>query len=131
MSNKKTMIIGTALALGLSAGAMAAQPSFQADQLASGYGNGHDKVEKIGDHKCGAKMKDASCGADHKSDTAKDKMKDHSCGADHMADMKKNKMKDGSCGANHAADMAKEKSEAKGKMKEGKCGEHTCGAKHK
>jgi uncharacterized low-complexity protein len=107
MKHKKTIVISAALALGLSAGAMAAQSSFQTTQLASGYG--HDSsMTKDTDGKCGGKtdMK----GADGK------------CGMTHS------KANDGKCGN---MDKMTSGATVNSKMKSKTCGNAKCGADKK
>lgn len=99
-----TLALGSALVAGalLSPLATAADNPFGSSHLSGGYQLA-DASDKTSDGKCGAKSKEAECGA-AKSKAATcgaDKAKAASCGAD--------KKKDAACGAEK-------------KSKEGKCG---------
>ena len=118
MNHKKTIVISAALALGLSSGAMAAQSSFQATQLASGYGNDSGMTKDASEND-GSKMSEQSCGGDM------NKMKGGSCGADHS------KANGGNCGGNMDKMTSGARMDGKMKNADGKCGEGACGADKK
>ena len=115
--NIKSMLLALGASLSLTGATHANQ--FQAENLASGYGNLEGSVKKV----CGDKKCTGSCGADKKCDgkCGADKKNGGKCGA------KMDKNSEAKCGAS-----TDKKSDAKcgagtDKSSDGKCGAGKCG----